>query len=214
MNSYFKYLPNVFLAKCDSPHEKGECISVTTKYGKENECIVHNLIAEKSGYYYYSITRADGFDAKERANKKADMYTRAEGNARVKSDEYAEKSQKDADFLSLAEPIKIGHHSEKRHRKAIEDQWKNIGKSVEFSDKAEEYRGKAEYWKNKAESVINLSMPESLEYYKEKLAEATEYHEGLKSGKYPREHSYSLSYAKKSVNDLQKKYEYAVKLWG
>lgn len=142
------------------------------------------------------------------------MYTRAEGNARVKSDEYAEKSQKDADFLSLAEPIKIGHHSEKRHRKAIEDQWKNIGKSVEYSDKADEYRDKAEYWKRQADSVINLSMPESLEYYKEKLAEATEYHEGLKSGKYPREHSYSLSYAKKSVNELKSKYEYAVKLWG
>jgi hypothetical protein len=27
-----------------------------------------------------------------------------------------------------------------------------------------------------------------------------EYHEGLKSGKYQREHAYSLTYAKKAVN--------------
>ena len=37
---------------------------------------------------------------------------------------------------------------------------------------------------------------------------------GVKSGKYPREHAYTLTYAKKEVNELQKKYELAKKLWG
>lgn len=46
MNTYSKYVPNVFLAKCSEKHEKGEVIEVTTKYGKENECIVFNLIYE------------------------------------------------------------------------------------------------------------------------------------------------------------------------
>ena len=36
-NTYSKYCPNVFLAKCDERHEKGETIVLTTKYGKENE---------------------------------------------------------------------------------------------------------------------------------------------------------------------------------
>ena len=40
-----------------------------------------------------------------------------------------------------------------------------------------------------------------------------EYHEGLKSGKYPREHSYSLTYAKKAVNEAQKNFDLAKKLW-
>ena len=35
MNTYYKFAPNVFLAKCDEKHEKGETIEVTTKYGKE-----------------------------------------------------------------------------------------------------------------------------------------------------------------------------------
>lgn len=50
MNTYYKFAPNVFLAKCDEKHEKGETIEVTTKYGKENESIVFNLIFEKDGF--------------------------------------------------------------------------------------------------------------------------------------------------------------------
>lgn len=47
MNVYSKFCPNVFLAKCEEKYEKGEVIEVTTKYGKENECIVFNLIYER-----------------------------------------------------------------------------------------------------------------------------------------------------------------------
>lgn len=85
----------------------------------------------------------------------------------------------------------------------IDEAWNNMGKSVEFSDKAVEHERVAKYWDKKAE-VINLSMPESIDYYEHKLEKAKEYHEGLKSGKYPREHSYSLTYAKKAVNDMQR----------
>ena len=72
MNTYYKYCPNVFLAKCDAKHEKGETILVTTKYGKENESIVFNLIFERDGFYYYSIVRADGFNVQEWAKREAE----------------------------------------------------------------------------------------------------------------------------------------------
>lgn len=213
MNTYYKFAPNVFLAKCDEKHEKGEEIAVTTKYGKENDCIVFNLIFERDGFYYYSIVRSDGFNVQEWARRKAERRREWAVSAGRKSDEYYEKSNKDRDFLSLGEPIKVGHHSERRHRKAIEDAWNNMGKSVEFSDKASEHERLARYWDAKS-NTINLSMPESLDFYERSLENAKEYHEGLKSGKYPREHSYSLTYAKKEVNELQKKYELAKKLWG
>lgn len=48
----------------------------------------------------------------------------------------------------------------------------------------------------------------------EQHEKAVEYHEGVKSGKYPGEHSYTLSYAKKAVNDLAVKVSLATKLWG
>jgi len=39
-------------------------------------------------------------------------------------------------------------------------------------------------------------------------------HEGLKNGTIERSHSFSLTYAKKEVNELEKKVELAKKLWG
>lgn len=212
MNTYHKLCPNVFLAKCDAKHEKGETINVTTKYGKENESIVFNLMFERDGFYYYSIVRADGFNVQEWAKNRAERRKAWAISADAKSEEYYNKSNKDKDFLSLGEPIKVGHHSERRHRKALDDAWSNMGKSVEMMDKAEEHRRIAEYWERRA-SEINLSMPESVDYYEHKLEQAKEYHEGLKSGKYPREHMYSLTYAKKAVNEAQKNYDLAKKLW-
>ena len=121
MNTYYKFCPNVFLAKCDAKHEKGKTILVTTKYGKENESIVFNLIFERDGFFYYSIVRADGFNVQEWAKRRAERRLDWAATAERKSEEYFKASNKDSDFLSLGEPIKIGHHSERRHRKAIED---------------------------------------------------------------------------------------------
>ena len=206
-------MPNVFLAKCSEQHEKGETILVSTKYGKENESIVFNLMFEKDGFYYYSIVRADGFNVQEWAKQRAERRHEWATSAVQKSCEYYNKSNKDKDFLSLGEPIKVGHHSEKRHRKAIDDAWNNMGKSVEFSDKAAEHERVAKYWEKRA-NTINLSMPESIDFYEHKLEQAKEYHEGLKSGKYRREHTYAMAYANKAVKEAKKNYDLAVKLWG
>lgn len=213
MNTYSKYVPNVFLAKCTEKHEKGETILVETKYGKENESIVFNLIAEKDGFYYYSIIRADGFNVQEWAKKRAEKLENAAANAEKKSLQYYEASQEGKDFLVLAEPIKIGHHSEKRHRALIERNWNRMGKCVEFSNKAETYEERAEYWKAKA-NTINLSMPESIEYYEFKLEEAKTKHEYLKNNPDKRAHSFSLTYAKKEANEAEKNLTLALKLWG
>jgi hypothetical protein len=212
MNTYAKFAPNVYVAKCKEKHEKDEVIMVTTQYDKENESIVHNLILERDGFYYYSITRADGFNTQERAKNKAEKYNNWAASADNKSTEYYNRSNKDRDFLSLGEPIKIGHHSEKRHRKVIDQAWNNMGKSVELSETAEQHESKADYWAGRA-NEINLSMPESLDFFEFKLEQAKERHEGLKSGKYPREHSFSLTYAKKEVNELEKKVALAKRLW-
>lgn len=212
MNTYFKYAPNVFIAKCTEQHEKGATIQVTTKYGKENECIVFNKVAEKDGSFYYSIVRAGGFNSQEWAKRRAEKLENASLNAEKKSTEYWKKSNKDSGFLSLGEPIKVGHHSEKRHRKVIEQAQNNMSKSVEFTNKAEDYKSRVDYWAEKA-NTINLSMPESLEFYEFELEKAKAKHEGLKNGIIERSHSFSLTYAKKDVNEAQKKLDLAKRLW-
>ena len=213
MNTYVKFAPNVFVAKCNEQYEKGEVIDVTTKYGKENECIVFNLVGKGGGFYYYSIVRADGFNVQEWAKSKAEKRKEWAASAEKKSTEYFERSNKDREFLSLGEPIKVGHHSEKRHRRIIEEVHNNMGKCVEYSDKAEEHERVSRYWEARA-NTINLSMPESIDFYAHKLEQAKERHEGIKSGKYPREHAYTLTYAKKDVNEAQKSFDLANKLWG
>lgn len=215
MNTYYKFAPNVFLAKCTEAHEKGEVIPVETRYGKENDSIVFNFMGKSKDdkFFYYSIVREDGFNAQEHAKRKAEKMQNAAYNAEKKSDEYYQASNEGKDFLSLGEPIKIGHHSEGRHRKLIERNFNRMGKSVEMSKKAEAYESRASYWESKS-STINLSMPESLEYYEFKLEKATAKHKGLKDGTIPRSHSFSLTYAKKEVNELTKKFKLAQRLWG
>lgn len=212
MNTYAKYTANVFVAKCTEQHEKGETIILETKYGKEHECIVFNLVARNENFYYYSIVRADGFNAQEFAKQKAERYKNWAVGAENKSNQYWEASHEGKDFLSLGEPIKIGHHSEKRHRALIERNHNRMSKSVEESKKVQQHQSKAEYWESKA-NIINLSMPESIEFYEYKVEETKERHEGLKSGKYERSHSFSLTYAKKAVNEAEKNLILAKKLW-
>ena len=187
MNTYVKYCPNVWVARCDSVHKKGDKIIVTTKHGKENLCIVWNYVGFKDGGYCYSITRADGFNYQERAKAKAERY--------------------------FGQPILVGHHSEGMHRAAIKRSSNAMDKCVEESKKAEHYDSKAEYWERMADK-IDLSMPESIEFYTHKLEQAKEYHEGLKSGKYPKQHSYSVTYANNAVKEAEKNLALAKKLWG
>jgi hypothetical protein len=212
MNTYVKYCPNVYVAKCTEFHQKGETIIVTTQYGKEHECIVFNAVSNKDGFFYYSVVRADGFNVQEWAKRRAARLEGAKATAEAKSMQYWQASKEGSDFLSMGQPILVGHHSEKRHRVLIDRNWNRLGKSVEFSDKAEKYQSRAEYWKGKA-NTINLSMPESIEFYEFELEKAKAKHEGYLNGTLKREHSFSLTYAKKEVNEIIKKLETAKKLW-
>lgn len=211
MNTYYKLCPNVWLAKCEKEHQKGDVIQLTNKYGREADVEIHNRIACGSpDYFYYSFTRMEGMSYAER---RADKYNTWAAAQERKSDEYYEASKEGADFLSLGEPIKVGHHSEKRHRALFERNHARMGKCVEASKKAEAHQHKADYWASRAND-INLSMPESLQYFEHKLEEAKELHRQYKSKEREQEHSYSMTYARKDVKENEKKLNLAVKLWG
>jgi len=216
MNTYKKFCPNVFVAQCEEEYKKGDVIMVTTKYGKENEHIVHNFVGytgtKENPMYCYSITRTDGFDNQERARQRVDKLNGYAANAEKRSNAWIKKSNEGKDFLSLAEPIKVGHHSERRHRALIERNWNRMSNAMSELEKAEAYRERTAYWE-KMSSKIDLSMPDSLEFFEIQLEEAMEYHKGLKDGTIKREHAYSLTYANKRVKELKSKVDTAIKLW-
>lgn len=211
--NFKKYTANVFVIESDKKLNKGDIVEVSTKYGKVVECEVWNLVSELRGNFYYSYTRNDGENSQTFALRRAERAERIQANKNKKADEWYSKSQEGADFLRLAEPIKIGHHSEHRHRSLIERNWARMGNSVKLRDEASSYDSKIEYWERKA-NEINLSMPECVEFYEYELIKAEEYHKGLKNGTIPIEHSYSVTYANKKVKDLREKVRLSHLLWG
>ena len=213
MNTFVKYMPNVFLAKCTEKHEKGSEVILHTKYGKEVEVEIYNLICEKDGFYFYSFQRTDGFNSQERAKRRAEKLSNYQQSAINRAAEWRKKANEGKDFLILAEPIKIGHHSEKRHRALIQRNHDRMQNWYKESQKALSYDDRIWYWEKQAEK-IDLSMIESIDYFEAKLEKAKELHQFYKDNPAERKHSFSLTYAKKDINEFQKKYETALKLWG
>lgn len=211
MNKFIKYCPNVWVAECEEEYKKGDLIFLETKYGKQVECEVYNFLGySRNKKRVYSVVRTE---EKSYAERKAEKYSDYASKNIAKSNEKWEQSQEGKEFLSLGEAIKVGHHSEKRHRALLERNERRIEKAVEFENKAQKLAAKAEYWENKAKE-ITLAMPDSLEYFKIKLEQAELHHKDLKDNPEKRKHSYDLTYAKKAVNELKKKVEIAEKLWG
>lgn len=208
MNNFVKIAPNVWAAKCEEEYNKGDIIILTTKYGKEVECEVYNLIEKKDDKFIYSIVRLD----ESYAQRKYKSYKQSAFLHEAKANGWTNKAMQHHDFLSLGEPIKIGHHSERRHRKILEENNERMRKAIQEEKIAEGKKAKAEYWEKKKEE-INLSMPKSLELFKAKLEEATKHHQELKNDKSKRDFPGELAYAKNAVRDLEKKVALAEKLW-
>jgi hypothetical protein len=156
--------------------------------------------------------RADGYNHKEQAKRKAERLLNASYNATKKSDSYYHAAHRAIEGVVFGQPILIGHHSEGIHRRAIEKSNNAMRKSVETQEQAGKYETRAKFWEQKA-NKIDLSMPESLEFYQFELEKAKAKHEGLKNGTIKRDHSFSLTYAKKEVNDIETKLNIAKRLW-
>jgi len=152
-------------------------------------------------------------NAQEYAKKKAERLLQWSANADARSNALWAAADEGKDFLSLGEPIKVGHHSEKRHRALIERNHNRMGKSIEEQKKAEYLNEKASYWKSQ-ESVMNLSMPECIEFYEHKLELAKSKHQNLKDNPSERSHSMSLQYANKEVKTQEENLKLAIILWG
>ena len=57
----------------------------------------------------------------------------------------AYKSSHDATAgIPFGQPILVGHHSEARHRRALDKSWNQMGKCVALSDHAKDLRSKAD----------------------------------------------------------------------
>lgn len=206
-----KYCANVYVIETEfSNLTRFDEVMVENRYGNLVKCTIYNKVSAKNGLSYYSQTR-ENVNIKTINEKKAEKRKEWAGLATSQSTQKMEEAKEGIDSL-CGEPIKVGHHSENRHRKLIERNDKRIGKSLELGKKAEYHNGKAEYYEEKSKE-INLSIPECISYYADKLDKAEELYILLKTDKSKREHSFSLTYANNHFKTQTKNLLLAKRLW-
>ena len=80
----------------------------------------------------------------EKRQARISRYEALARKAECASQNAFKQSQNAVAGIPPGQPILVGHHSEKQHRRAIERSWNLMDKSVEATHKAEYYRRKAE----------------------------------------------------------------------
>lgn len=108
--------------------------------------------------------RREYFEAKREG--RIERLENAAASAEKRSDAYYERTMQG--LPEFGQPILIGHHSEKRHRRALEKSHDNMRRSVEETRKAEYYAEKAEA--AKWNTAISSDDPDALPKLKEKLS--------------------------------------------
>lgn len=109
----------------------------------------------------------NSFEAKQAARKQRllDAADRQEAKASAAFD--AADLRDERSGIPLRQPILVGHHSEGRHRRAIERSHASMERGVEASKRADELRSRAA---GVGTGGINSDDPEALEKLRDKLA--------------------------------------------
>ena len=108
-------------------------------------------------------------DYEERKQRKIDSLGARSEKAANEAGQLAKKSLSAIDGIVPGQPILVGHHSEKRHRAALNRSDAAMRKSVEVSEKAAYYAGRAQTMADN--NSISGDDPEAVKKYQEKLAE-------------------------------------------
>ena len=81
---------------------------------------------------------------KERASGRQERFTRYSFSAQKRSEQHYEASHGAIAGIPMGQPILVGHHSERKHRKAVQRAQSHMSKSVEESNKAAHWQSRIE----------------------------------------------------------------------
>ncbi|CAE6969818.1 Domain of unknown function (DUF3560) (plasmid) [Vibrio sp. B1ASS3] len=117
-------------------------------------------------------------DYQERIESKKDRLEARAEKAQAQSNTRFETAHQLGNVLPFGQPILVGHHSERKHRRLIENIDNNMRKSIEAQDKAN-------YLEAKAASVGSAGIasddPEAIQKLKDKLANLERSQEMMKA---------------------------------
>ena len=104
------------------------------------------LIEEDNGHTYSEYMESE----KERAAARSEKMTDRAAKAQTKSETEYQRSNNATSGIPLGQPILVGHHSERGHRRALEKSDNAMRNSIEEHDKAEHYERRAKIAEKKA----------------------------------------------------------------
>lgn len=116
---------------------------------------------------------------KERQEARAERYREYAENAAKRATAAFNASNDAVADIPLGQPILVGHHSEKAHRRALELSNNAMMRSVHESEKAAYYAQKAEAVENN--DNIYIGDDDAIERLKKKIAELTAVQEQMKA---------------------------------
>lgn len=146
-------------------------------------------------------------DYEERRKRRIDRYNELSIKAKEKSDEYSNSNANRILEMTYGQPILIGHHSEKKHRRLIAKAHNDIRKSIEMDDKSKYYKSRAESAMNS--KVIYSDDPDAINKLKEKLERLENEKESIRK----REHqTWELTNIGANIRETKKRIERLEKL--
>lgn len=118
---------------------------------------------------------------RQRLEKKLEKRQEWSGKAEKRSDAAYAASGRAVDGIPMGQPILLGHHSEKRHRKALERSHNAMGRAVEESKLAKHHASKASGIAIALERSIFSDDPDAVEQLEAKIKELEAHIEKSKS---------------------------------
>jgi hypothetical protein len=131
-----------------------------------------------------------------RQQRRQERYEGLARKAKRESEAAFQAADRISSFIPLGQPILVGHHSERRHRRDLDRIHKKMGQGIE-ADK------KSEYYSRRADSVgtagISSDDPDAIPKLKEKLAQLEEAHAAMKAANKQQPGAYP-AYAQQNSN--------------
>lgn len=141
-------------------------------------------------------------DYEERRKRRIERYKELSLKAQERSSQYSNSNANRILQIAPGQPILVGHHSEKRHRKLIKKAQDDIRKSIEEDNKSNFYKERAENAENS--KVIYSDDPQAIIKLKEKLERLENEKASIKA----REHStWELTNIGATIRETKKRIE-------
>lgn len=118
---------------------------------------------------------------RKRMEQRADNREAWAVSATRKAEERSEASARYVEGIPFGQPILVGHHSEKRHRRALENSWNAMGRAVELSDKAKRHEQVADTLRDRLETTIFSDDENAIAELEARITEREAERDGIKA---------------------------------